>query len=94
MASDRKKAFLQGFEAGLRAAGEEAINLASRGYSSAERGVGARPSAATRRAIRLTPRWFVASFVFAITPSSVEEYPREASLIASFHAALRPASNP
>src|SRR6266511_3440058 len=39
-------------------------------------------------------RWIVASFVFAITPSSVDEYPRDASLIASFHAARSPASNP
>src|SRR5436190_19430613 len=29
-----------------------------------------------------------------MTPSSVEEYPREAILITSFHAARRPASKP
>ena len=41
-----------------------------------------------------TSRLIVASFVFAITPSSVEEYPREAIFTTSFHAVLRPASNP
>ena len=47
MASDRKKAFLQGFEAGLRAAWNEAIKLASRGYSSTELGVMAKTKLAT-----------------------------------------------
>src|SRR2546425_12341543 len=47
MASDRKRAFLEGFEAGLRAAWNEAIKLASRGYSSTELGVMAKTKLAT-----------------------------------------------
>ena len=39
MSSDRKKTFLEGFEAGLRAAWNEVIKMASRGYSSTELGV-------------------------------------------------------
>jgi len=47
MSSDRKKSFLEGFEAGLRAAWNEAIKLASRGYSSTELGVMAKTKLAT-----------------------------------------------
>src|SRR2546426_2344375 len=47
MASDRKRSFLEGFEAGLRAAWNEAIKLASRGYSSTELGVMAKTKLAT-----------------------------------------------
>jgi hypothetical protein len=47
MASDRKKTFLEGFEAGLRAAWNEVIKMASRGYSSTELGVMAKTRLAT-----------------------------------------------
>ncbi len=47
MASDRKKAWLEGYEAGLRAAWNEAIKLASRGFSSTELGVMAKTKLAT-----------------------------------------------
>ena len=47
MASDRKKTFLEGFETGLRAAWNEVIKMASRGYSSTELGVMAKTRLAT-----------------------------------------------
>jgi hypothetical protein len=47
MASDRKETFLEGFEAGLRAAWNEVIKMASRGYSSTELGVMAKTRLAT-----------------------------------------------
>ena len=47
MTSDRKKTFLEGFEAGLRAAWNEVIKMASRGYSSTELGVMAKTRLAT-----------------------------------------------
>jgi hypothetical protein len=47
MSSDRKKTFLEGFEAGLRAAWNEVIKMASRGYSSTELGVMAKTRLAT-----------------------------------------------
>jgi hypothetical protein len=47
MASDRKRAFLEGFEAGLKAAWNEVTKMASRGYSSTELGVMAKTKLAT-----------------------------------------------
>ena len=47
MTSDRKKTFLEGFEAGLRAAWNEVIKMASRGYSSTELGVMSKTRLAT-----------------------------------------------
>ena len=47
MASDKRKTFLEGFEAGLRAAWNEVIKMASRGYSSTELGVMAKTRLAT-----------------------------------------------
>jgi len=47
MASDKKKSFLEGFEAGLRIAWNEVIKMASRGYSSTELGVMAKTKLAT-----------------------------------------------
>src|SRR5881628_1542358 len=47
MASDRKRAFLEGFEAGLKTAWSEVIKMASRGYSSTELGVMAKTKLAT-----------------------------------------------
>ncbi len=47
MASEKRKAWLEGYEAGLRAAWNEAIKLASRGFSSTELGVMAKTKLAT-----------------------------------------------
>ena len=47
MASDRKKTFLEGFEAGLKTAWNEVVKMASRGYSSTELGVMAKTKLAT-----------------------------------------------
>ena len=47
MAADKKRSFLEGFEAGLRVAWNEVIKMASRGYSSTELGVMAKTKLAT-----------------------------------------------
>src|SRR5437867_1825684 len=47
MASDKKKTFLVGFEAGERTAWNEVIKMAARGYSSTELGVMAKTKLAT-----------------------------------------------